>query len=261
MNEKTHLPDELEAFVVVHDQDLLLECEQDGRFSSVPRLRYLFVGPRPNDKLTGRDDVVIARHLGDNIEEYPQLLSFTGWYAVARNDLASARYVSLLEYDVTLAAGFVSKTLAALREGRGIVGYVPFRLSHPMYLHATPWLIRALGEVYDIDVVRLISNHLAAGGADQWTATSNTSLAAADLRALVDWLLPLTRVYRHDPIGAHVHERALKVFCLLQQKENRYLPDLLTHAQKRSHKIFALSQEEARQRAMGTRPSASEGVT
>jgi len=261
MNKKADLlSDALEVFVVVHDQDLLLECEQDGRFSGISRLRYIFVGPRPNDKLTGRRNIVIARDLADNIEAYPHLLSFTGWYAVARNDLAGTRYVALLEYDVALTTGFVSTTLAALRERRRIVGYVPFPLSHPMYLHATPWFIRALAEVYDIDVVAMMRDYLAAGGTDQWTATSNAAMAADDLRALVEWMLPLTRVYRHDPIGAHVHERTLKVFSLLRQIESLYLPDLLTHAQKRSHKIFALSQSEAGQRAMKTGPSARDGV-
>lgn len=241
--------DELEVFVVIHDQDLLLQCEQDGRFSGIPRLRYVFVGRRPIDKLAGRSDLVIARDLADNIEQYPNLLSFTGWYAVARNNLATTRYLSLLEYDVTLQADFVSKTLVVLSERGGIVGYVPFPLSHPMYLHATPWLIPALAEVYDIDVVRLIRHYLDGGGADLWTATSNASLSAADLKAVVDWILPLTRVYRHDPIGAHVHERTLKVFCLRHGIENHHLPDLLKHAQERSHRIFALSRQEALQRA------------
>jgi hypothetical protein len=114
-----------------------------------------------------------------------------------------------------------------------------------MYLHATPWLIRALAEVYQVDAVQLVRDHLAAGGLDQWTATTNASMSVGDLCAFVAWMLPLTRLYRHDSIGAHVQERALRIFCLLQNRENIYLPDLLTHAQARSHKIFALSREEA----------------
>ena len=246
--------DELEVFVVIHDQGRLLQCEQDERFFGIPRRRYVFVGPRPIDKLAGREDVVIARDLPDNIEQYPNLLSFTGWYAVARNHLATTRYVSLLEYDVTLRADFVAKTLALLRERAGIVGYVPFQLSHPMYLHATPWLIPALAEIYGLDVVQLVSEYLDRGGADLWTATSNASLSASDLKAVVDWILPLTRVYRHDPIGAHVHERTLKVFCLRHGIESHYVPDLLKHAQERSHQIYALSRQEALRRATEMRP-------
>jgi hypothetical protein len=241
--------DDLEAFVMIHDQDLLLACEREGRFSELPRMRYVFLGKRPVDKLAGRRDVVVARSLATHLERYPHLLSFTGWYAVARNNLAAARNVSLLEYDVALKIGFYSKTLAALRQSDAIIGYISFPLSHPMFLHATPWLVRALADVYQIDVVRLIREYLAAGGLDQWTATTNASMSAADLSAFVDWMLPLTPVFRHESIGAHVHERALKIFCFLHDKESIYLPDLLTHLQARSHKIFALSREEAAQRA------------
>jgi hypothetical protein len=255
---RADVSDELEAFVMVHDQDLLLECERLGRFSALPRMRYVFLGGRPTDEVATRRDVVIARSLPDHLEQYPHLLSFTGWYAVARNHLATSRYVALLEYDVTLSPGFRSQTVAALLNRRCIAGYIPFPLSHPMYLHATPWLIRALAEVYQIDAVRLIGDHLAAGGLDRWTATSNASMAAVDLAALVDWILPLTRVYRHEPIGAHVHERLLKIFCLLNDLENVYLPDLLTHTQARSHQIFALSRDEAAQRARTT-PLSTDG--
>lgn len=247
------LLDDLEVFVVVHEQDLLLECEQDRRFSDIPRLRYVFVGMRPTDKLTGRSDVVIARDLADNIEQFPNLLSFTGWYAVAQNNLATARYVSLLEYDVKVAPDFVGQTLSALRTNDGFVGYVPFPLSHPMYLHATPWLISALAAVHQIDVAALIYDYLAAGGSDQWSATTNASMSAVHLRAFVDWLLPVTCVYRHDPIGAHVHERTLNVFCLLHGLDSQCLSGLLTHAQRRSHQILAVSQKEALERATGTR--------
>lgn len=243
---------EIELFVMVHDQDLLLECESDGRFEPIARRRYVFLGPRPVDKLTGRTDVIVARDLADNMEEHANLLSFTGWYAVARNHLATGRYISLLEYDVALAPNFIEETLAALGEQDDLVGYVSFPLSHPMYLHATPWLIPTLAEVYEIDAVRLIDEHLASGGLDRWTATTNASMSAATLAAVVDWIVPLTVVYRHDPIGAHVHERLLKIFGLLNDQPGRYLPSLLTHAQKRSHQIFAHSWEEARQRAPAT---------
>ena len=214
----------------------------------------MFVGGGGIDMLRGRSDVVVARLLTDNIEHYPTLLSFTGWYAVARNGLATSRFVSLIEYDVDIRAGFVAGTLESLRDRSRIVGYVPFPLSHPMYLHATPWLSSALASVYGIDVAQLVRRHLAAEGRDEWTATSNASMATSSLHAFVDWFLPLSEVFRHDPIGAHVHERTIKVFCLLNGLDNFLLPDVLVHRQRRAHGIFALSQEEAARLAKAARP-------
>jgi hypothetical protein len=46
--------------------------------------------------------VIIARDLPDNIEHLPNLVAWTGWYAIARNGLITADIVNLLEYDVNL---------------------------------------------------------------------------------------------------------------------------------------------------------------
>ena len=240
---------QIETFVIIHTQELVLACEREGRFSHLPSYRYLFVGPRDVSRLREVDNVVVARELPDNIEVYPNLLSFTGWYAVTRNGLAHAPWVTLLEYDVRVTRDFSSKTLSSLRTAPQIIGYVPFPLSHSMYLHATPWFISALRKVHGIDVPQLVRNHLDAGGVDQWTATTNASLSKAELEAFVEWFVPVSRVFRHDPIGAHVHERALPVFCMLRDLENFLLPDVLEHQQERSHGILARSWEEAQAEA------------
>jgi hypothetical protein len=166
-------------------------------------------------------------------------LSFTGWYAVARNDLTDARWVALLEYDVELSSRFHEETMTALPAGHRLVGYVPFPLTHPMYLHATPWLSPVLKHVHGIDVERVIHDHLEAGSADMWTATTNQSLALDDLRRFVEWFLPASELFRHDPVGAHVHERTLPVFCKVMGIENVHLPGILDHRQARSHGIIA----------------------
>ncbi len=49
----------------------------------------------------------------------------------------------------------------------------------------------------------------------------------------------------YDPVGAHVHERAVKVFCLLNGIEGLLLPDLLIHHQERSHQIIPNTREKA----------------
>lgn len=240
---------QIDTFVIIHDQDLVIACEEEGRFSDLPDYKYIFVGSRDASRLELLDNVIVARDLQHNIEDYPNLVSFTGWFAVARNRLASAPWVALLEYDVRLTPDFVTETLTRLRTKPCLVGYVPFPLSHPMYLHATPWLIPGLQSAHSIDVARIIGDHLDAGGRDEWTATTNASMSTLALASFVDWFEPVSWIIRHDPIGAHVHERTLPIFCILNGLENSVLPDVLKHLQQRSHGIFARSWDEAEQEA------------
>jgi hypothetical protein len=229
--------DDIETFVIIHDQHLLLKYQQQGRFSSLRRLTYLFVGPRATDLLDDREDVIVARRLPDNIEQFPSLLSYTGWYSIARNKLAATRYVAVLEHDVTVSARFEDETLTALRGGHSIAGYLALGLTHPLYLQVTPWLARSLELAYGVDVRDMIRDHLRRGGTDQWTTSTNHAMRVDDLAGFVDWFLPVTEVFRHDPMGADVHERAIPVFCLLNRIEDRYLPGVLEHEQVASHGI------------------------
>jgi hypothetical protein len=126
-----------------------------------------------------------------------------------------------------------------------MAGYVPVRLTNPMYLHATPWLITSLSTTYGIDVSNLVREHLARGEVDRWTATSNHALCVGDLAAFVDWFLPLSEVFRDDPLGSGVHERAVPVFCLVCGIADRYVPGVLDHYQVESHGFAFPPYEEA----------------
>lgn len=235
--------DELEVFVVAHDPAIIAECEAQRRFACLPRCRYLLVGRGFRD-LEQSERILVVERLPDNIEKHKHLLSFTAWYAVARNRLARTRFVSFVEYDVEIAPDFHQRSLEALRQRRRIVGYVPWSLSHPRYLYGTHWFPDALAEVYRLNAEALIDRHLRAGGADLWTATTNLAMSLADLYDFVDWFLPLTRVFRHDPVGGHVHERMIPIYCILNDIEICSLPALLTHHQKASHGTRTLPLKE-----------------
>ena len=223
-------------------------------FASLGKHRYLLVGMGDADLVHDREDVIVARFLPDNIERYPDLLSFTGWYAVARNELATTPCVALLEHDVRLSPDFEPRTLDALRDRRAMAGYVPVRLTNPMYLHATPWLMTSLSTTYGIDVSNLVREHLARGEVDRWTATSNHALWVDDLAAFVEWFLPLSVSFRDDPLGSGVHERAVPVFCLLRGIADRYVPGVLDHHQVASHGFVFPPYEEAQRRADASMP-------
>lgn len=241
----------LDVFVVVHSEELIESCENEGRFADLPDYTYLFVGDGDVSLAEERANVIVARSLPDNIEASSSLLSFTAWYAIARNRLANAPNVAVLEYDVWLSRDFHDRTLDCLADGNRIVGFVPFPLSHPKYLHATHWLADALREVHGLDVAEMVGNHLGRGGVDEWTATSNAAMSTQTLERFVEWYRPVSRTFEHDPIGAHVHERTLPIFCMTNGLENLVLRDALRHEQRKSHSVLIRSDAEI-ERATGS---------
>ena len=94
-----------QTFIFVHDQYIVLDYLAAGKFNELPDVKYVFLGQRPVDLLdqfVGEKKVIVARNLPDNIEHYPNLVAWTGWYAIARNGLITAEVVNLFEYDVNL---------------------------------------------------------------------------------------------------------------------------------------------------------------
>jgi hypothetical protein len=94
-----------QTFIFVHDQYIVLDYLAAGKFDQLPDVQYVFLGQRPVDLLdqfVGEKKVIVARNLPNNIEHYPNLVAWTGWYSIARNGLITADIVNLFEYDVNL---------------------------------------------------------------------------------------------------------------------------------------------------------------
>ena len=92
-----------QTFIFVHDEQIVLDYIEADKFSELPDVRYVFLGQRPVERIKDLDNVVIARHLPDNIEHLPNLVAWTGWYAVAFNGLITADIVNLFEYDINVS--------------------------------------------------------------------------------------------------------------------------------------------------------------
>ena len=69
---------QIDNFVVIHIQALALTCEGEARFAHLPSYECSLVGSRDGPRLRGPDNVTLARELPDNLQAYPDLLSFTG---------------------------------------------------------------------------------------------------------------------------------------------------------------------------------------
>jgi hypothetical protein len=87
-----------QTFIFIHDQNIILDFEKNNKFKELENLTYIFLGNRDIDKIKDMSNVIVCRNLPINIEEYPYLTSFSGWYAIWKNKLYDADYLNLFEY-------------------------------------------------------------------------------------------------------------------------------------------------------------------
>lgn len=234
-----------QTFIFVHSQDIILDFINNNKFSEIPNLKYIFLGNNPIDKLTNIDNIIIARELPHNIEEYPRLTSYTGWYAIWKNNLCDSKYLNLFEYDINMTNSFYE--FNELDTKPKISGYISISISNPNLFKTPMWsdtLITSIGKQYNKDLIGFVDalpNDLIC------SVTSNHTFEHETFNQYMTWMEPLIEDIKHSPLSGHQVERSIIAFYLLNEIPFEVKNNMITHFQLDSHKtqgIFEMKKHE-----------------
>lgn len=220
-------------FIITHNLNLLTKYNIPEENQSV-----VLVGDHKDEHINV--NTIICNKLLDNIENYPYLCSYTGWYSVSKNKLHEAHsVVSLLEYDIITSQDLHYHNLKIINEQKGdgyIVAYNKTLTDHYVFYKSTPWLEISLQRIYGIDLLDFVTTYKARY--PFWPTATNITMSSKILSAFTEWFDPMTKIFSHDPLGAYVHERAFFIFCVLNNIDILYAPnEILYHKQTGSHTI------------------------
>ena len=233
----------VDTFVFVHDQDIVLDFDRIGKFNSIENLRYVFLGARPVDRISGRPDVIVARDFEDNIENLASFVAFTGWHLIWKNNLSDADYINLFEYDVDLKKGFSEEQRMKL-DGVDVMGYVPLSVHDYWYIGdeaCTGSLLRSFNSRYGIDYRQMVNSM----GDEIVGLTSNQTFSKAHFDRFMSWFEEMIPDLQDDPMCGHMPERAVSIYCRTNGASNVSIePDLLAHYRLDSHGTGQRDREE-----------------
>lgn len=222
-----------ELLVTIHDQDLLLECEASGQFDGLPRT-YLFVGPRPVDKLTSEHRTLVVRDHQPNFEHYPQFYDFTGWWAACHHGLIDADRVVCVQYDMLIADVDIVKRCDELLDDPD-TSMVAFTAGHRL---ADNWMLLLDGfqEMFDEGMRRVGVNHQEMWPFfNEWPSTQGTAWRTTDLTQFMEWVTPLFDVWHGDVWAGHLMERTVKPWTVIDGRPEAYLGGVITHLNRDCH--------------------------
>lgn len=229
------------TFIVCHDKNIINNCEQSKIFEPLGDYKYLLVGYKHD--CNDYDKVIVCNKLKYNLEKYKNLVSFTAWYALAKNNILEDDIdtISLLEYDITVSKNFLEIQNNTFNKHKEcFIGYQMYPLNHPIYYSATPYLSSSFKQVYNIDLQKVIESFINNGGKNAWLSSSNYSMNKDLFLKFVDWFYPIADNIKGYELGAHVHERSIRIYSILNNIHNVLLGNILVHQQQKSHKIEAL---------------------
>jgi hypothetical protein len=221
----------IEAYITIHDQDLLLECERSGQFEGLSHT-YLFVGPRPIDRIPSDVKVVVSRDYQPNYEYLPQFYDYTGWFTLARHNLIESKFAIMIQYDHFLAvADAPERCMEALQGGAGVVAFVPgYYNNWYLQIEGFAEVLQACSLACGVDLPALE----AANPFNQWPSTQGTAWNVDYFKAFMEWVHPIFDLAQEHVLAGHAAERMLNIYTKITS-EPAYLPGLFRHDSKDCH--------------------------
>jgi len=231
-----------QTFIFVHDQNIILDYENHKKFNSIDNLTYIFLGQGDTEKISDKKNVLIARNYNDNLEQYPKLVSFTGWYLIWKNNLYNAEVINLFEYDINLSEN-MSQVNQEI-ENMDIIGYIPFNVHDYVIFKKEIYarnLISSVKKNYNIDLLSKIDeldkNYIC-------SMTSNHTFKTDCFEKYMNWVSPIVEDIKNSEMSGHEIERSIAAFYLLNDVKHKVIPNVLSHFQLDSHQTQGLYKNE-----------------
>lgn len=233
----------IETFIFIHNQDIILDFIKNDKFKNFNNLKYVFLGKGEIDKVKDLPNLILCRDLKYNIEEYPFLTSFSGWYALWKNKLYNKNYLNLFEYDIHISDKFLDK-VNSLDSKTNVIGYVPFNVHNRDFINVDMWslpLLKSIEKIYNINVKEYISN---LSSDYLCSMTSNHTLKQEIFEKYMEWIEPMLEDFKYDKMSGHMAERSISLFYILNKIDNiEIIDNILKHYQFNSHGNQSISQD------------------
>ena len=232
----------MQTFIFAHDQNIIIDYERCGKFDCLDDVRYVFLGHGNVDRIAGNEKVTIARDFKDNIERYPKLVSFTGWYLIWRNSLVHADYVNLFEYDININVEKLARSIGT--PGLEVIGYVPCQIDNPIVFgdetYSKP-LVESIEAVYGIEFASVLQG---LEPDKKCSMTSNHTFSRVAFHRYMEWVGPIYERIKEEPMCGHLIERSIPAFYILNKVDFAVYEDVLEHFFMNSHQTYERTIEE-----------------
>lgn len=234
---------DLTTFVICHDESIIKSNIKSGKFDSLGKVIFMFVGEGQFTDIENYPNVIIVKDLKHNIEQYPSFTAFTAWYAIWKNKLCNTKYLNLLEYDVNLKENYSFILKNIISKNPKLIGYFPLSMRNYHYIQNPNWvnsIFLAISKVYKTDmnfymnkfISELVKNNIE----PIWATTNNLCFEYQTFEKYMKWVNPLITYMKDDIYCGHNQERAVSFFCTLHRIPVTIYNGKIEHVQADSHK-------------------------
>ena len=211
---------------------IIFVCHDNASIESVlPHNHFImFVGDKEiKNEYRQNPKIIIARDLEDNIEMEWNLLTFTAWYAIIKNNLfIEYKYLCIIEYDVMLHR-FEEILYNECNHDHDIISFFQSNLDGLM-----------TDINYNVCIEYLKLKHLSKENFDLniWSCSTNHCIKRTIVNDFVNWYYPSCLFIKekdYKKLG-YYHERLFAIYCNHKKYSNYIISGIIQHLQLISHK-------------------------
>jgi hypothetical protein len=225
-----------EIFFHLHNEDLIDQCEIKNK--NLNGCKYVFLGNQKVVNNLQNEKVIIARNFNKNIESLKYFTAFTGWYCLWKNNLIQSKYITLLEYDVSLSNDFEEVLEGQLYQNSKIISFLPLSTRDLNFIENEIWvkeILFAIQKVYNVDMKSYIHTKSRKNKDLVWSSTSNTCFRYDVFVDYMLWFEPLIPFLKDSKYSGHAFERSISFYAFLYNIELNFIPNILLHHNLDSH--------------------------
>ena len=227
-----------QTFIFVHDERIIIDFIKKNKFWDLSDLTYVFLGSNPTDNIKDLDNVIIAKNYDNNIENYPKLTSFTGWYILWKNNLIKSEYINLFEYDINCVFGFGEHNKELISKKYDFIGYFPMSIQDIVYTKMKEFT-KELFDSYlvknEVDLYEYVDNLSVKKPNLMWSSSSNSTWKTSEWVKYMEWFDLYLNDVKNSWYSGHIFERSISIFYFLNNLNVHLTNGLMEHLQLNTH--------------------------
>lgn len=226
--------EKIKTFILCANQEIIFQSIEAGKYSDIGDYAFLFLGAGNTSKVEHLDNVIICRNLPNNIEDKPNWLIYTGWYALYHNNLLDGldRF-RVMDYDIDIIK-FNNETKYDLKSSMGFDFGDHFFHGFPNVSTFIARVEREAGCSYG----ELIANYREFCGQSRWFSGIDMLISVKLFRNFMKWFEHLYVESENEKFISHHLERWVTVYLMLNKVEYEICQGESHHLQLKGHKYY-----------------------
>lgn len=222
------------TFILCANQSVVLQSLESKKYDDIGDYAFLFLGAGDVSNIESLNNVIVCRNLPNNIEEKPNWLIYTGWYALYHNDLLDGLdKFRVMDYDINIIK-FNNETKCDLKSSMGFDFNFHFWYGFGDAYTFITRVEREAGCSFEV----LLKEYTEFCGQTKWFSGIDMLISVKLFNDFMKWFEHLYIESENERFISHHLERWVTIYLMINKIEYEICEGESYHQQLKGHNYY-----------------------